>query len=297
MIDPRHIWNVIYISAPATQKDSHAFSSSHMKHNAWSNRCHDPASPNTAPARKNDTAKFETGEKVKSFLQCGDDQAWSEPWRCLLNFADCNREPCSVAILWKAGRHITSRFFSSKGNKSWFCKAQRSAKVENVKKNGGLKTSRCWLETFATKTTTMKPSIVFLNCWNLFLQKCNDSLRELHSFLPKQMPLTCRNSLYLMLVNPVFGSLIAIPQTLSGSLFGSPGEIKPPLTSDIPLGELLQVLHLQMSLASKARTKLEMRCNFCKKLEEPVWVAPAHLVSDAKTSLANKLRVKLHKRR
>ena len=36
MLDPRHIWNVIY--------------------NARSNKCHHPTSPNTAPATKNDTA-------------------------------------------------------------------------------------------------------------------------------------------------------------------------------------------------------------------------------------------------
>ena len=145
MLDRRHIWNVIYNArsnrchhptspntAPATQNDSHAWSSSHMKrhlqcaeqqvspsnltkycacHEKWldcfivltyetsfpmrgatgvtiqphqilrlprkmtrllyrphiwnvisnarSNRCHDPTSPNTAPATKNDTARFQ----------------------------------------------------------------------------------------------------------------------------------------------------------------------------------------------------------------------------------------------
>ena len=39
MLYPRHIWNVIYI--------------------ARSNRCHDPPSPNTAPAMQNDTPKFQ----------------------------------------------------------------------------------------------------------------------------------------------------------------------------------------------------------------------------------------------
>ena len=39
MLNPDPMWNVIY--------------------NARSNRCHDPTSPNTAPATKNDTAKFE----------------------------------------------------------------------------------------------------------------------------------------------------------------------------------------------------------------------------------------------
>ena len=37
ILSPHHIWNVIY--------------------SAWSNRCHDPTSPNTAPATKNDTAR------------------------------------------------------------------------------------------------------------------------------------------------------------------------------------------------------------------------------------------------
>ena len=40
LLNPRHTWNVIY--------------------NAGSNRCHDPTSPNTAPVRKNDTAKFQS---------------------------------------------------------------------------------------------------------------------------------------------------------------------------------------------------------------------------------------------
>ena len=39
MLDRHHIWNVIY--------------------NARSNRCHHPTSPNTAPATKNDTARFQ----------------------------------------------------------------------------------------------------------------------------------------------------------------------------------------------------------------------------------------------
>ena len=73
MIDLRHIWNVIYNArsnrhhpptspntAPATQNDSHDWSSSHIWnviYNARSNRHHPPTSPNTAPATQKCTPK------------------------------------------------------------------------------------------------------------------------------------------------------------------------------------------------------------------------------------------------
>ena len=59
-----HIWNVIS--------------------NARSNRCHYPTSPNTAPATKNDAARFQSKspKQVKRHFQCGADptmiRAWSE---------------------------------------------------------------------------------------------------------------------------------------------------------------------------------------------------------------------------
>ena len=74
MIDPHHIWNVIYNArsnrgypptspdtAPATQNDSHDWSASHMKryYNARSNRGVSPTSPNIAPATQNESLKFD----------------------------------------------------------------------------------------------------------------------------------------------------------------------------------------------------------------------------------------------
>ena len=72
IIDCRRIWNVIYNArsnrhrpptspntAPATQDDSHDWSSSHMERHlqARSNRHHPPTSPNTAPATQKCTPK------------------------------------------------------------------------------------------------------------------------------------------------------------------------------------------------------------------------------------------------
>ena len=68
---PPHIWNVIS--------------------NARSNRYHDPTSPNTAPATKNDTARFQrkspkTGETSFPMRGRSDHdpsmiRAWSDPWK------------------------------------------------------------------------------------------------------------------------------------------------------------------------------------------------------------------------
>ena len=122
MLDPGHIWNVIYNArsnkchpptspntAPATQNDSHAWSSSHMKrhlqcaeqqvspsnlilrlphrmtrmldrrhiwnviYNARSNRCHHPTSPNTVPATQNDSHAWSSSH-MKRHLQCAEQQ-------------------------------------------------------------------------------------------------------------------------------------------------------------------------------------------------------------------------------
>ena len=56
MIDPRHIWNVIY--------------------NAQSNRTHPPTSPNTAPATQNDSHEW-CPSHMKRHLQCADQQVSS----------------------------------------------------------------------------------------------------------------------------------------------------------------------------------------------------------------------------
>ena len=54
MIDPHHIWNVIY--------------------NARSNRHHPPTSPNTAPATQNESHDWSTSH-MKRHLQCAEQQA------------------------------------------------------------------------------------------------------------------------------------------------------------------------------------------------------------------------------
>ena len=53
MLDRRHIWNVIY--------------------NARSNRCHHPTSPNTAPATQNDSHAWSSSH-MKRHLQCAEQQ-------------------------------------------------------------------------------------------------------------------------------------------------------------------------------------------------------------------------------
>ena len=66
MLDPRYIWNLIS--------------------NARSNRCHYPTSPNTAPATKNDTARFQrkspkTGETSFPMRGRSDhDPSMIRPW-------------------------------------------------------------------------------------------------------------------------------------------------------------------------------------------------------------------------
>ena len=56
MIDPRHIWNVIY--------------------NARSNRCHPPTSPSTAPATKSDCHEWSSSH-MKRYLQCAEQEVSS----------------------------------------------------------------------------------------------------------------------------------------------------------------------------------------------------------------------------
>ena len=62
MIDPHHIWNVIY--------------------NARSNRHHPPTSPNTAPATQNESHDWSTSH-MKRHLQCAEQQASLQPHQIL----------------------------------------------------------------------------------------------------------------------------------------------------------------------------------------------------------------------
>ena len=74
MLDRRHIWNVIY--------------------NARSNRCHHPTSPNTAPATQNDSHAWSSSH-MKRHLQCAEQQvspsnltkycACHEKWHCKIS--------------------------------------------------------------------------------------------------------------------------------------------------------------------------------------------------------------------
>ena len=65
MIDPRHIWNVIY--------------------NARSNRSHNPTSPNTAPATQNESHDW-SASHMKRHLQCAEQQEsqsnFTKQWAC-----------------------------------------------------------------------------------------------------------------------------------------------------------------------------------------------------------------------
>ena len=104
MIDPWHIWTVIYMidvrriwnvrcnarsnrshpptspnTPPATQNDCNDWSASHMKRHlqcaeqqeSQSNRSHNPTSSNTAPATQNESHDWSTSH-IKRHLQCAD---------------------------------------------------------------------------------------------------------------------------------------------------------------------------------------------------------------------------------
>ena len=78
ILSPHHIWNVIY-SAP-------------------SNRCHDPTSPNTAPATKNECSSLH----MKPHFQCAEQQvslsnltkycACHEKWHCKISEKICQKQ-------------------------------------------------------------------------------------------------------------------------------------------------------------------------------------------------------------
>ena len=89
MIDPHHIWNVIYNAqsnkhhpptspntAPATQNESHDWSSFiwNVIYTAQSNRHHPPTSPNTGPATQNESHDW-SFSRIKRHLQCAEQQA------------------------------------------------------------------------------------------------------------------------------------------------------------------------------------------------------------------------------
>ena len=86
MIDPRITWNVIYNArsnrnhnptspntAPATQKESHDWSASHMKRhcNAWSNKSHTTTSAYTAHATQNESHDW-SASHMKRHFQCAE---------------------------------------------------------------------------------------------------------------------------------------------------------------------------------------------------------------------------------
>ena len=74
ILSPHHIWNVIY--------------------SARSNRCHDPTSPNTSPATKNDSTALSSSH-MKRHFQCAEQQvslsnlakycACHEKWHCKMS--------------------------------------------------------------------------------------------------------------------------------------------------------------------------------------------------------------------
>ena len=75
MIDPRHIWNVIY--------------------NARHNRCHPPTSPNTAPATQND-CHYCSSSHMKRYLQCAEQQMASSN---IIEYCACHAKWLSWLIL------------------------------------------------------------------------------------------------------------------------------------------------------------------------------------------------------
>ena len=104
MIDPHHIWNVIYNArsnkrqpptsaniAPATQDEPHDWSASHMKSH------HPPTSPNTAPATQNESHDWSISH-MKRHLQSAEQQ--STPFN-LTKYCACHAKWISWLI------HIT----------------------------------------------------------------------------------------------------------------------------------------------------------------------------------------------
>ena len=79
MLDRRHIWNVIY--------------------NARSNRCHHPTSPNTAPATQNDSHAWSSSH-MKRHLQCAEQQVSPSN---LTKYCACHTEwlACLIVVTYE----------------------------------------------------------------------------------------------------------------------------------------------------------------------------------------------------
>ena len=79
MLDPGHIWNVIY--------------------NARSNRCHHPTSPNTAPATQNDSHAWSSSH-MKRHLQCAEQQVSPSN---LTKYCACHTEwlACLIVVTYE----------------------------------------------------------------------------------------------------------------------------------------------------------------------------------------------------
>ena len=79
MLDRRHIWNVIY--------------------NARSNRCHHPTSPNTAPATQNDSHAWSSSH-MKRQLQCAEQQVSPSN---LTKYCACHTEwlACLIVVTYE----------------------------------------------------------------------------------------------------------------------------------------------------------------------------------------------------
>ena len=75
ILSPHHIWNVIY--------------------SARSNRCHDPTSPNTAPATKNDSTALSSSH-MKRHLQCAEQQVSRSN---LTKYCACHAERLAYLVL------------------------------------------------------------------------------------------------------------------------------------------------------------------------------------------------------
>ena len=85
ILSPHHIWNVIY--------------------NARSNRCHHPTSPNTAPATQNDSHAWSSSH-LKRHLQCAEQQVSPSN---LTNYCACHTEWLACLIVVTSETSFTVR--------------------------------------------------------------------------------------------------------------------------------------------------------------------------------------------
>ena len=75
LLNHHYIWNLIY--------------------NAWSNRCHDPTSPNTAPATKNDSTALSSSH-MKRHFQCAEQQVSLSN---LTKYCACHAERLTIVLI------------------------------------------------------------------------------------------------------------------------------------------------------------------------------------------------------